>query len=108
MHDHLNPEDLQSPLTDAAISGGALRFAAQGCQFAISLISNVVLARLLDPADFGLVVMVMTVCGFLQIFREAGLSTATIQRDEITHAQVSNLFWINLLVGGLVTMLMAS
>jgi PST family polysaccharide transporter len=51
-----------------------------------------VLARLLNPADFGLVAMLMTVMGFLRVFKEAGPSTATIQREGITHAQVSNLF----------------
>ena len=33
------------------------------------------------------------------MFREAGLSTATVQQNKITHAQVSNLFWINVLLG---------
>jgi PST family polysaccharide transporter len=45
--------------------------------------------------------------GFLQVFKEAGLSTATIQRENITHAQVSNLFWINLGVGGMASFTMA-
>ena len=57
-----------------------------------------ILARLLTPRDFGLVAMVWTIMGFLRVFKEAGLSTATVQREGITHAQVSNLFWIN--VGG--------
>jgi len=60
---------------------------------------NAVLARLISPHDFGLVAMAMVVGGFLQVFKDAGLSTATIQRDSITNAQVSNLFWINVVVG---------
>ena len=67
-----------------------------------------VLARLLPPQDFGLVAMVMTVMGFLRIFKDAGLSTATIQRDEITHAQVSNLFWINAVLSGAMTLIIAT
>jgi O-antigen/teichoic acid export membrane protein len=66
----------------------------------MTLAYNAVLARLLHPIDFGLVAMAMTVTGFLQVFKEAGLSTATIQREDITHAQVSNLFWINFGVSG--------
>jgi PST family polysaccharide transporter len=46
--------------------------------------------------------------GFLRIFQDAGLSTATVQRQEITHAQVSNLFWVNVAVGGVITLLMAA
>jgi O-antigen/teichoic acid export membrane protein len=41
------------------------------------------------------------------VFKEAGLSTATIQREHITHAQVSNLFWINLGVSGMASLAMA-
>jgi PST family polysaccharide transporter len=67
-----------------------------------------VLARLLVPQDFGLFAMVTTVMGFLIIFQDAGLSTATVQRQEITHAQVSNLFWVNVVVGGVTTLLLAA
>ena len=57
------------------------------------------LARLLTPADFGLVAMVSTVTGLGQAFADLGLSEATIQRKEISHNQVSALFWINVAIG---------
>ena len=44
--------------------------------------------------------MVTSVIGYLRVFKDAGLSTATVQREGITHAQVSNLFWINVAVSG--------
>lgn len=72
---------------------------AQAIVFALTMGSTMVLARLLAPADFGLVAMVMTIGAFLRTFKAAGLSSATIQRDRITHAQVSNLFWLNLALG---------
>jgi PST family polysaccharide transporter len=81
--------------------------AAQAALFALNLLSIVVLARLLAPKDFGLVAMVMTIMGFLRIFNDAGLSIATVQRDEITHAQVSNLFWTNVALGGFVSLTLA-
>jgi PST family polysaccharide transporter len=62
-------------------------------------VSTVVLARLLTPADFGLVAMVTTITGLAQGFADLGLSEATIQREQISHHQVSNLFWINVSVG---------
>jgi PST family polysaccharide transporter len=58
-----------------------------------------VLSRLLLPRDFGLVAMVTAVTGFLALFRDFGLSTASVQRTEVTEAQISTLFWINLAVG---------
>ncbi len=81
---------------------------SQGVQFALTLASTMVLARLLIPRDFGLLAMVFTIMGFLRVFKEAGLSTATVQREGITHAQVSNLFWINVAVSGLVSVLVAA
>ena len=58
-----------------------------------------VLARLLTPADFGLVAMVTAITGLGQAFADLGLSEATIQRQEISHDQVSILFWINVGIG---------
>lgn len=68
---------------------------AQAAQFGLTLGYNMVLARLLTPEEFGLVAIGMSIVGVLYIFRDMGLSTSTIQRAEISHAQVSNLFWIN-------------
>jgi len=58
-----------------------------------------VLSRLLEPKDFGLVGMVTAVIGVFNLFRDFGLSTATIQRKSIGDEQLSTLFWINMLVG---------
>ena len=61
--------------------------------------SLMILARVLDPKDFGLVGMVTVVTGVFALFKDAGLSMVTVQRATITHEQLSTLFWINLLVG---------
>jgi PST family polysaccharide transporter len=57
------------------------------------------LARLLSPEDFGLAGMAATFIGFLALFKDAGLASATIQSREITHEQLSTLFWINAAIG---------
>ena len=49
--------------------------------------------------------MVLGITGLLGLFKEAGLSTATVQRETITQEQVSNLFWINVALGGVVCLL---
>ena len=92
---HLRTDHLLHNLERHAISSGMISFFSQCAQFVLNLASILILVRILDPADFGLVAMVTTVMGFLRVFREVGLSTATIQREGITPAQVSNLFWIN-------------
>ena len=105
---HFVTGHLLTDLKTRTISSGFVTIAAQGTQFLLNLGSIMILARLLTPQDFGLVAMVATVMGFLRIFGDAGLSTATIQREGITHAQVSNLFWINVAVGGLMSLIVAA
>src|ERR1017187_4998536 len=43
--------------------------------------------------------MVATITALGQAFADLGLSEATIQRTEISHDQVSALFWINVAIG---------
>jgi O-antigen/teichoic acid export membrane protein len=88
-------------LKQKAIRGGLAKVCAQGAGFVLRLGSLMILARLLQPKDFGLVGMVTAVVGVLNLFRDFGLSTATVQRTSISQEQVSALFWINVLVGTL-------
>src|SRR5438045_6881982 len=105
--EHFKTDHLLENLKGHTISSGAVTISAQGAKFFLNLVSTMVLARLLTPRDFGLVAMVMTVTGFLRVFKDAGLSIATVQREKITHAQVSNLLWINVGVSALCTLIVA-
>jgi O-antigen/teichoic acid export membrane protein len=105
---HFRTEHLLANLKNRTVSSGFITVTSQGVQFALNLASTMVLARILMPQDFGLLAMVFTIMSFLRVFREAGLSTATVQREGITHAQVSNLFWVNVAVSGLVSVLVAA
>ncbi len=101
---HIQTDHLLENLGHRAISSGFITGGAQVIRFGLNLGGVVILARLLTPQDFGLVAMTAAVMSVLRVFREGGLSTATIQREGITQAQVSNLFWINLALGGLITL----
>ena len=97
-------------LKGKTIRGGMARMLAQGANFWLRLVTLMILARLLEPDDFGLLGMVTAFTGALGLFRDFGLSSATIQRATITDAQVSTLFWLNLLIGlglGLLALAMA-
>src|SRR5712675_1084048 len=81
------------------IRGGLAKLCGQGTSFVLRLGFIITLARFLDPADFGLVAMVTAVTGLYAMFAWAGLSAATIQKEEITNEQISTLFWVNILLG---------
>ena len=92
-------------LKTRTIRGGVAKVCSQAANFTVRIGSLMVLGRLLEPRDFGLVGMAMAVVGVLNLFKEFGLSTATVQRTHITNEQVSTLFWVNLLVGGILGLL---
>ena len=83
-------------------------FFARSCKFVGAIAATAVLARLLSPADFGLIAMVLAVTGFVTRFRDLGLAMPTVQRAEITHEQVSTLFWVNVAFGLAIMLLTAA
>lgn len=85
-------------LKHTVVKGSLALIISQGFSFGLSMISTLVLARLLTPSDFGVVGMVSVFIHFLVMFKDAGLSTATIQRNNIDNQQVSSLFWINVII----------
>ncbi len=88
-------------LKQKAILGGFAKICSQGTGFLVRMGSLMIMARLLDPKDFGLVGMVTAVIGVFSVFRDFGLSAAVVQRATVTKEQASTLFWINLLVGAI-------
>ena len=84
-------------LKQKAIRGGFAKLFGQALNFVLRILFLVIMARLLDPEDFGLVAMVTVIAG---LFGLVGLSSASIQKDTITDEQISTLFWINMLIGG--------
>ena len=63
------------------------------------LLHFVILARLLSPSEFGLMAIIMVVIGFSQAFMDMGISNAIIQRQHISHNQLSSLYWLNIFSG---------
>jgi len=86
-------------LSDVAAKGTAVSVGAQLVRFVLQLGSMIVLARLLAPADFGLVAMVTAVIGVAEIVRDLGLSTAAIQARTLSAGERTNLFWANTALG---------
>jgi len=110
----LNPSEIfinssqNEEFKDNVVTGSFAVVVSQGLTVALSLTSAVVLARLLTPYDYGILGMVMVFVNFLYLFKDIGLSQATIQQDEITSPQVSTLFWINALISLLLGLIMVA
>ncbi|MGA8088013.1 MAG: lipopolysaccharide biosynthesis protein [Terracidiphilus sp.] len=78
-----------------AVRGAAATVSASGLALGAQVISTVILARLLTPADFGVVTMVTTFSLLVVSFGLNGFTEAVIQFEEMDHQTASNLFWLN-------------
>ncbi|WP_347271036.1 lipopolysaccharide biosynthesis protein [Rhizorhabdus histidinilytica] len=85
----------KSDLRHRAVHGTLAIGLAQVVKFATQLLSVVILARLLAPADFGLFAMVMPLAAFVMMVQDIGLSQAVVASPNLSRAQTSAMFWIN-------------
>jgi len=92
-------------LKERAIRGGLAKLCGHTADSILRVVFMMVMARLLDPQDFGLVAMVTVVTGIYGYFSSAGLGAATVQSDTITNEQLSTLFWINMGFGAVLGLL---
>lgn len=92
---HFRTDHLKDDLAGRSARGGAVTLSAQVLKFVISTAATIVLARMLTPQDYGLIGMVVIITNFVGMFQYLGLSTATVRWAELSHPQVSTLFWIN-------------
>jgi len=65
----------------------------------IGVASMLVLARVLTPADFGLVAMATAMIAFVELFGAFGLDVALIQRPGASHEHYDSAWTMNVLIG---------
>lgn len=73
------------------------RFSVQGTQFILSLI----IARLVTPADFGLIAMLTIFLAIAQVFTDSGFGNALIQKKDRTEIDFSTVFYFNIAIAAI-------
>lgn len=69
----------------------------------LSQVANIViLARFLSPSDYGLMGMAMVVTNLALLLRDMGTAAAIIQIKEINDEIITSVFWLNVIVGFIV------
>lgn len=63
----------------------------QGIAFLVSLL----LARLLDPSDYGVLSMLTVFIAIAQVFVQSGLNTALIQKKDVDETDLSSVFYVS-------------
>lgn len=74
------------------------RFSVQGIQFILSL----VIARFVDPKDFGLIAMLTIFLALGQVFTDSGFGNALIQKKNRTEIDYSTVFYFNFIISVIV------
>ena len=82
-------------LRSKAVSGVKWSTASQVGRQGTQLLTTIIFAHLLSPADFGLLGMAMVIIGFVEIFKDLGATAAIIQKKELSEALLSSIFWVN-------------
>ncbi len=73
----------------------------------LQMISTIVLARLLTPADFGLIAMVGAVMGIAELVRDFGMTGAIIQAKDLSERVWQSLLWLSAFIGILLSVIVA-
>ena len=72
----------------------------------VSIFVTMILARLLSPAEYGVVAIATVVIQFLQMFCSMGIGPAIIQKKSISQYELDTLFSLSLYVGGFFSLLL--
>ena len=86
-------------LKQKTISGLTWSFIDNFAQKGLTFIIGIILARLLMPAEFGLIGMITIFIAISESFINSGFSTALIRKQNCTDVDFSTVFYFNLVVG---------
>ncbi len=95
---------MQESLRNRTISGMLWAGIGKVGALGISFITNMVLARLLLPSDFGCIAMLYVFIAISGIFVNGGLGSALIQKKEPTHIDYTTVFYWNIVMSVLSTL----
>lgn len=92
----------------ASLHSSVIALAAKGIGIVSQVVSMIVLARLLSPHDVGLTATIFALIAFGPMLVDLGTSEATSQKTHITEAEVTSLFWLNVAIGLVLTIVFAA
>lgn len=89
------PDNLKKKTTKGLVWSAIERFSVQGVQFLVMII----MARMLNPGDYGLVGMLAIFISVGQSLIDSGFSQALVRKLDRTDVDFSTVFYFNILVG---------
>ncbi|EMH4162843.1 lipopolysaccharide biosynthesis protein [Pluralibacter gergoviae] len=65
----------------------------------IQLVNMVYLATIIPPSEYGIMAMAAVIINLGVLLRDLGTASAIIQRKELSHTLINAIFWLNLILG---------
>lgn len=65
----------------------------------VQLINIVVLAKIIPPAEYGLMAMALVVVNLGTLLRDLGTSSAIIKEKDLSNSLINTVFWFNVFMG---------
>lgn len=91
-------------LREKAVKGVGWSIVQRWGREAVSLLTFVILSRLLKPEAFGLVALAMVFTAAVEVFLDQGLGAAIVQRADLERAHLDTAFWISIVTGSMLAL----
>ena len=95
-------------LRERTITGVGWSAISQVLNQGFGLVISIVLARVLGPAVYGQIGMIVVFTGFAAVFGDLGLGAAIVHRKNLEAKHLNAVFWANVAMGAVVTIVMAA
>jgi len=75
---------------------------------AVQLVVSIIIARVLEPSEFGLISMLAIFTALAQAILDSGFGSALIQKKDADQTDTTTIFYFNLIVGIILAILLAA
>ncbi len=97
--------DARKNLARQTVSNALWNYGTFALGKGVIFLNTIILARILDPRDFGLLALGLIVVAYLEVINDFGISAAVIYKQDNPEYTANVAFWFNMLTGTLLTIL---
>lgn len=97
-----------APLARSAARGAVFLGLSQGARIALTILSTIIVSRLLSPDDYGVVAMTAPVVALVAMLQDLGLSSAAVQKRKLERDEATAIFWINVFLSIALALVLAA
>ncbi|HLS53782.1 MAG TPA: lipopolysaccharide biosynthesis protein, partial [Tissierellaceae bacterium] len=101
-----NDSSVKRSLSEKTISAFLWLGTGSGLQSIMQLLVLAILARLIDPSDFGVLHVTLIVVGFARLMSQMGIGPAIVQKNNLSYNHIYSGFTISLVFGVILALIL--